>query len=288
MRSLTLIGAGRVGQVFGRLFHLHNAFSIQQILNKTPASAVAAQQFIGAGIVVEHLEALTAADVFLIAVPDDQLEKIANQLAECHIITPNTIVFHASGCMPATVLDPLKKQGALTASVHPVKSFVDLHYIVEHFAGTFCSLEGDETACEILQNILQDLGAQCIAIDGKNKLLYHAAVVTASNYLVALCDASCQLMGGAGLSQQQALNLIKPLIDNTLKQIFQFGPSGALTGPIARGDIALTTKQYQSVQAFDATLGDIYQDLGKVAVDLARQQAKVSESRLNEFDALFL
>ena len=45
----------------------------------------------------------------------------------------------------------MKEQGALIASVHPIKTFTDAEAAVQTFPGTFCSAEGDAEALAVLR-----------------------------------------------------------------------------------------------------------------------------------------
>jgi hypothetical protein len=47
--TLNLVGAGHVGRVLGQLFAASGAFTLQDVLTRSPASAQGAVAFIGAG-----------------------------------------------------------------------------------------------------------------------------------------------------------------------------------------------------------------------------------------------
>jgi predicted short-subunit dehydrogenase-like oxidoreductase (DUF2520 family) len=62
--------------------------------------------------------------------------------------------------------------------------------------------------------------------------------VLASNALVDVIEAATILMERAGIERQVALRALEPLSRTSLDNVFARGPRAALTGPIARDDIA--------------------------------------------------
>jgi predicted short-subunit dehydrogenase-like oxidoreductase (DUF2520 family) len=133
MKTLAIVGAGKVGQVFGRCFQQQNVFSVTQILNRTSASAQAARTFIGAGAALANWQELIAADVWMLAVGDDHISDVCTALCERGLINEHTIVFHCSGSKASTELAAAAASGAAVASVHPVRSFADPQAVAEHF-----------------------------------------------------------------------------------------------------------------------------------------------------------
>src|SRR5690349_6125767 len=141
MKTLNIIGSGRVGRACGRLWARARVFEIQDVLTRSRESAAEGVKFIGAGNAVGHLREMRDADVWMIATRDDAIVPSALTLAASGKITPDDIVFHVSGATPSGDLKPVRERGALVASVHPIKTFSDAEAAVQSFAGTFCSAE---------------------------------------------------------------------------------------------------------------------------------------------------
>jgi predicted short-subunit dehydrogenase-like oxidoreductase (DUF2520 family) len=53
------------------------------------------------------------------------------------------------------------------------------------------------------------------------------------------------------------------------------GPGPALTGPIARGDVQTVERHLAALDATDVELADIYRQLGRRTVQLARKAGKI-------------
>jgi len=58
------------------------------------------------------------------------------------------------------------------------------------------------------------------------------------------------------------------VVRETVDAIFGKGPEKALTGPVSRGDVAAVRRQLAMVRDWDPAIGDLYRDLGLVAVAL--------------------
>ncbi|MBE0475269.1 DUF2520 domain-containing protein, partial [Rhodoferax sp.] len=139
------------------------------------------------------------------------------------------------------------------------------------FAGSPCALEGDAPALAELRPLLTRLGAQCFDVRSKDKLLYHAGAVFATNFLPVLQDLAEQLWQHSGMPPQLIHHLRASLLQNAVNNIVKLGPQAALTGPAARGDTALLAAQGQALQNWNASAGQTYQALNALAGQLAQR-----------------
>ncbi len=210
MRTLDIIGAGHVGRVFGRVFAGAGCFAVQDVLTRSLASAQHAVDFIGSGTAVASHADLRRADVYLLAVGDDQIEAACAALARTKALD-GAIVFHCSGALSAQQLHSASAAGAHVASVHPIRSFADPQAVAQAFGGTHCGVEGDANALAVLCAALLACGARPVPIDAGAKAVYHAAAVFASNYLVTLLDVALRAYQQAGIPEQVARQLAQPL-----------------------------------------------------------------------------
>jgi predicted short-subunit dehydrogenase-like oxidoreductase (DUF2520 family) len=269
--TLNIIGAGHLGRVLGRLFAAHGAFQVQDVLTRSIDSARAATEFIGAGRAVGTLAGLRHADAVMLAVGDDQIEPVCAALAGAGALG-GVLVFHCSGAKSSEVLHDAARAGAFTASVHPVRSFADPESVARSFAGTWCGVEGDPRALAMLAPALAAVGARTVPIDAAAKTVYHAASVFASNYLVTVLDAALRAYQAAGIPEQVALELARPLAAETLDNVFRLGPRAALSGPIARGDLATVARQQAALDGWDTATGSLYRALAEATAGLARRK----------------
>lgn len=274
--TLSIIGGGNVGKVLGRLWNRHHVFRIEDVLCRRLASADEAVDFIGAGRAVEDVAQLRPADITMLTVPDDNIVPVCAQLAAAGLLGRDSIVFHCSGALPSHALLAARECGAGVAGIHPVRSFAAPEQVAQSFAGTWCGVEGERRALDVLEPAFTALGARLAAIDAQHKMLYHSAAVFASNYLVTLLDVALQAYGKAGIPRKVAQDILEPLVRKTVDNVFRDGPELALSGPIARGDQATVARQYRAVQAWDHRYGSLYRQLGRATLLLARRKRQVS------------
>jgi len=273
--TLNIIGAGHVGRVLGRLFAGVEGIAVQDVLTRSMDSAREAVGFIGAGTAVDSYAALRRADVTMLAVSDDQIvPACAALVAEGH--QAGAIVFHCSGALASNLLLAAQQAGASVASVHPIRSFADPQQVVASFDGTYCGVEGDALALAFLSPVLTTIGARPVPIDAAAKTLYHAAAVFASNYLVTVLDAALRAYQAAGIPDAVARELAGPLVTETVANVLRLGAAPALTGPVARGDMATVARQQQAVAHWDGATGALYEALVAPTVALAARKRALS------------
>lgn len=286
MQTLNLIGAGRVGQTLGRLWHGNHVFALQDVLTRSAASAQAACDCMGAGTAVTQAAQMRPADVWMLAVPDAHLAAAAEALAQHAPLLPKPqpqrppeqapIVFHCSGAQSSTLLAPLAARGWRTASAHCILSFASIEAATQQFPGTPCALEGDASALAVLQTAFSAIQARCFEVQSENKLLYHAAAVFATNFLPVLQSVAEAAWLASGVPADLLPGLRATLLHNAVANITRLGPAGALTGPAARGDVAAIATQAVAVTQWDAAAGAAYEALSALALRLAKASTETA------------
>ncbi|MEN9657930.1 MAG: hypothetical protein RL571_1395 [Pseudomonadota bacterium] len=267
MKTLNIIGPGRLGKSLARLAQQSGRFQIGGVYARSAHHIAEAIAFIGAGEFCSALDQLPAADLYLIAVPDGAIADLAIELAACHIVKAGNVVFHGSGVSESALLAPLQDAGAYLASLHPAFSFADPALAVASFNAIPCALEGDLLACDILHDFVLALGGKPFTLAKGGKVAYHASLTMAANYLVTLADLSLKTAQLAGIEDDIAQCLILNLMQQTLSNIKVLGPAAALTGPITRGDETTIEKHLAVLK--DATILRCYQSMGQATIDLA-------------------
>jgi predicted short-subunit dehydrogenase-like oxidoreductase (DUF2520 family) len=272
-RLLNIVGAGHVGRVLGRLFDTKGSFEVQDVLTRSEASALDAVRFIGSGRALHDPAQLRTADLWMLAVGDDQIGPVTAMLAQRGLLG-GAIVFHCSGAKASGELAAAVQAGAKAASVHPIRSFADPEAVAAAFAGTFCGIEGDTEALAVLSPAFEAIGARLVPIDAAAKTVYHAASVFASNYLVTVLDAALRAWQAAGIPEPVARELARPLATETLANVLRLGAGTALSGPIARGDYETVARQQAAVTGWDAATGKLYEALAEATTDLASRRRR--------------
>jgi predicted short-subunit dehydrogenase-like oxidoreductase (DUF2520 family) len=285
VKTLNIIGSGRVGRACGRMWARAQVFEIQDVLTRSEQSAGEAVKFIGAGRAAARLADMRAADVWMIATRDDAIVTSCVTLAASGKVVPDDIVFHVSGATPSSALEAVARQGALIAGVHPIKTFSDPDLAVQTFPGTYCAAEGNPQALRVLKPAFETIGAKVFDIIADMKPIYHAGGVFSCNYLASLIEAALRAHEKAGIPRAASLKALEPLVRETVDAIFDKGPARAPTGPISRGDVATVARQLAMVEGWDAGMGALYRSLGLIAVDLAERDGRLEPRRAGDLRA---
>ena len=141
-------------------------------------------------------------------------------------------------------------------------------------------MEGDDQALALLQPAFESIGARCFRIDASGKSLYHAASVIACNYLVTLEEISLQTFEAAGIGRETALQILGPILRGTVENILALGTTGALTGPVARGDVSIVERHLQALEQWNPEVAALYRRLGMVTADLSDKQGNAPHESL--------
>ncbi len=287
MKTLNVIGPGRVGRTLAALWARAGIFFIGDVYSRTAVNARAALALIGAGRAVKSVGDMNAADLWLITTPDAYIAEACAAVAAEDKLRPGDIVFHCSGALPASEMRAsAAPSGAKVASVHPLKTFADAADAVESFAGTYCVAEGDAGALDVVLPAFERIGARLVTIEPSAKPLYHAASALVCNDLTALMEAGMRCYEQAGIARELAACMMEPLVRETVQNVFARGPAAALTGPVVRGDVAVVQRHLQRLQRVDERIARVYRDLSAIALDLARERASASPDALRRLAEL--
>ncbi len=210
--TITIVGAGRLGRVLAR------------------ALRAAGLRVNGPTARGEHI---APADIVLLCVPDDAIAGAAAALRG-----HGGLIGHTSGATPLTHVD---------FGLHPLQTFVGDEG-PDAFRGIGCAVAGrTQEATDAALNLATALGAHPFVIADEQRAAYHAAASIASNYLVTLEAAAERIAGAAGLSPEDARELLAPLVRRTADNWAALGPEAALTGPVARGDDETVARQRTAI-----------------------------------------
>jgi predicted short-subunit dehydrogenase-like oxidoreductase (DUF2520 family) len=281
MLGLSIIGAGRVGKTLASLWIKKNLVCFNGLINKRFNSSKKSVLYLGSGFAYKTIQDLPISDIYMISCNDDAIEPSAIQLADS-IKSKNIrpVCFHLSGSLSSKALQPLKDIGAFVASIHPLKSFADPALSQKNFAGTFCSIEGDKEALNILIPLFETIGSKILHIHEKDKIIYHTALSMASNHLVGLIHVVQQMLAQTQIPQDKCEAILKQMVSHTLNNIWALGTHDALTGPIVRGDSKTVQKHINKLCDLPKNWTNIYQALGAELLNISNSRGEAQQENL--------
>lgn len=286
-KTVAIIGAGRLGGACGRLL-AQAGYRIVAVTGRTRRTASAAARFIGAGEpMTDVVKAASGAAIVFITTPDREIRAVCERIARGGGLRAGTLAVHASGAQTREILDAARAVGARRAVIHPLQSLPGWEAGVANIPGSFFRIEADPGALRRARGLVRALGGRELALprwkpDPQSAAIYHAGAVAASNYLVALIDYAAQLFQTLGADRQEALRAVLPLVRGTLANIERLGIPAALTGPIARGDAATVAGHVAALRQRAPALLELYRQLARQVVPLAREQGGLTERAAEE------
>lgn len=223
--SIGVVGTGRAGSSFATVLERHSwrveTLAHSQVGGRTLGDLAA------------------AVDVVLLCVPDDVIGEVASVIPH-EALDDDVVLAHCSGATGLEPLHPARRR----ASIHPLVSLNGTN--PESLIGAWFAIDGDPLVAEIADS----LEGRTIRVGDRDRSLYHAAAVVASNHLVALFAQVEAIAGSIGVPMEAFIDLAVGTLDN----VRDLGPASALTGPVSRGDWATVRRHVRELVEHD--LGD--------------------------------
>jgi len=233
--AVALIGAGAMGRALG-LRLAESGYPVEAVLSRTRRSAESLAKLLGAPLASDHLSEIPNVPLVVLAVPDDQIADLADTLTAAPRPWQGAVVLHTSGARPASLLEPLRQEGARTLSFHPLQT-VTRDADAQTLAGVTVGIEGEPRGVAAGIELAAGLGMRYLVVSAEDKPRYHLAAAMASNLLVTLMGMVQEVLASIDIDRREAMAILGPLLQGTLDNLTATSPEEALTGPVARGDI---------------------------------------------------
>ncbi len=234
--DIALVGPGRAGTAVARAL-VDAGHRVVSVAGRTPdaeSTRIAAARFEVRVAPVQF--AGRGAGLVLIATPDDAIGATASAIAQS--LEPDTLVLHLAGAHGLAAFAPLVelRPDVLVGALHPLQTLPTPDTPV---AGAWAAVAGPPLVTELARG----LGMYPFAVADDHRAMYHAAAVIASNHVVALLGQVERLADAAGVP----FAAFEPLTRSSVEHSFEVGPAAALTGPVARGDVATVTGHLDAI-----------------------------------------
>lgn len=257
--SVTVVGPGRMGLALGSaLLHSGAARSLT-VFGRRPEPPTHPLFTQGEARYVFGVEALSAdTSALFLAVPDAILPEMAHTVAAQGPAPTGCAAFHLSGAIPTDVLAPLHAQGYAVGSFHPLQAVAHPVSAADRIPGSYIAVIGSPEAMSVARRLTSEMGSPMITVPASRRPLFHAATVLASNYLPPLLDLAARLMERAGVTSEEALPALLPLVRGTLASIEERGLEASVRGPVAVGDAETVALHLRAMEPEDRRLYSVF------------------------------
>ena len=245
---ISLLGSGNVASALGNAFALAGT-TIQQVYDRKLASSQKLARQLKADA-TDNISKLAVADVFLICVSDDAIERTANE-----INSRDQLCVHTSGSTPMTIFPKRIRHHGVFYPLQTISSGRKIN-----FKQVPICIEGNSKPVEkIIKDLAHKISDKVHLFSTEQRMYLHLAAVIANNFTNVLYAKAADLLEDHHLSFQ----LLHSLIAETSGKATELDPRKVQTGPASRNDRQTIKKHLQ--------LLEFYPDLRKIYLQLSRQ-----------------
>ncbi|MEN8153106.1 MAG: DUF2520 domain-containing protein [Acidobacteriota bacterium] len=200
---------------------------------------------------------INGSDIIFVSTQESKIKGVAELIAGTGDIS-GKIFFHTSNSLTSEVLKPVRDRGGIVASFSPLQTFTGFKKGENLFRGITFLMEGDPEALKCAEEISSKLGAFTLKVDPDKKIFFHISAVISSNLLNSLLRFAKVQLNKAGSGSD--ISILIPLIRETLVNIEKAGLSGALSGPVKRGETGIVEKHLDKLEGEERQLYKILTD----------------------------
>lgn len=234
MIKVSIIGSGNVAQqlitTFQNLEKSGSEIALIEVFSRKKESLI---HLLPLDQICSNLDQLKEADLYLMAVADDAIENVSEQLP-----FKNRLVAHTSGSMPLTMINDKNRK----AVFYPLQTFTK-GVMVDFKQIPICLEAENPTDYQLLNSVATILSDKVYAINSDQRKALHVAAVFVNNFTNHLLVIGNQICS----ENQIPFDILNPLIEETVQKIQRLSPEAAQTGPAIR-------KDYKTIAAHEAFL----------------------------------
>ncbi|WP_051247222.1 Rossmann-like and DUF2520 domain-containing protein [Nocardioides halotolerans] len=266
-----VVGAGRVGAVLGAALRAAG-HDVVAAAGESDASRRRIDELLPGVPRRKPTDVARAADLLLLAVPDDMLANVVTMLADSGALHAGQHVVHTSGRHGLAVLEPARLVGARVAAMHPAMTFTGTSVDLDRLAGTVFGLTAGQQERAVVESLVADLGGTPMWVPEEMRTLYHAGLAHGANHLVTLVTEAMEILSAAGAADPAGT--LRPLLTAALDNALEHGDA-ALTGPIVRGDLGTVRAHLEDITANAPQTLAAYVALARDTLDRAVTDGRV-------------
>lgn len=267
--EIGMIGAGKVGCSMGKYMKEHG-YPVQGFYSRSRQSSEEAGTFTGTKAFKDLRTIITACNLLFIAVPDDCIGEVWQEIRGLQLSLDGKILCHFSGSLSSAVFSGIEDTGAFACSIHPMFAFSDKFTSYQQLQDIYLTMEGNETATEMVGALFEKMGNPVLTIEPDAKALYHCCASLVSNFMIGLYEMGLGLFEKCGISREDARILTTPLVENNVQSMLKEGTVSALTGPMERGDVKTVEKHLEALGNSGAA--KVYRNLGRYVLEVAERK----------------
>jgi predicted short-subunit dehydrogenase-like oxidoreductase (DUF2520 family) len=248
MIKVSIIGSGNVGYHLIKAFREKTGVELVQVFSRK-YEAVA--DIVSNKKIISDYNQLQPADIIIIAVSDDAIAEVSNQIP-----FQNQLLVHTSGSVNMEALNDKNRKGVF----YPLQTFSKTK-AVDFKVIPVCIEAENENDYQTLEFVAKLITEVIYRVNSEQRKALHIAAVFVSNFVNHMYRMGHEICTENHLS----FNILKPLIQETAHKILTLSPQEAQTGPAKRND-SQTINSHLSFLS-DENQKEIYKLLTKSIID---------------------
>lgn len=220
-------------------------------------------------------EAVRAADLVFVTVPDDEIAPLVRRLAAADEVADGSRWVQCAGGLGAEVLRPARLAGARVAACHPAQTFPDPVSGARRLPGTAWAVTAAVADREWARRLVTDLGGVPHEVREDVRGRYHAALAVGSNGASAVVSLARDLLLASGIRDPE--QFLGPLAVASVEGAAASG-AAALTGPVRRGDVGTVAAHLEELDRSYPEAAEAYRALARLALGYARRAGLGAEA----------
>ena len=216
-------------------------------------------------------------DIVFLTVPDDAIAAVCNNLR-----WGKQSAVHCSGAAEVSLL---KAAGSSIGGFHPLVMFADPEVAARNIAGAAIAVEAEEPLATSLREMVEALKARLLVIPPGARAAYHGGAHFAAAFVCASVAQGVEIYRRIGISQDDALAALLGLLRGATDAMAHSGPTRAMAGSIARGDLDTVKRHVEALGQLDPKLREIYCVMALKTVPLSLAAGGMSAARAEEIRA---
>ena len=223
--KVVMVGAGNVASALAPALDRLDGVEVTAVWSRTATHAEELAKLLSNAHVTGELSDIPSdADLYLLSVTDDAIPSVA-QAIKCG---PQSVAAHTSGGVDASVLGCMTPHYGV---LYPLQTFtkgepVDLATVPLFVEGS------DSVANRLLESLAKRITPLADYADSHRRAVMHAAAVFACNFTNHFLARADDILRSEGLT----LDVLRPLIAETIRKSSVMDPRSAQTGPARRND----------------------------------------------------